>query len=827
MKKFGIFAIPAILFFFPGTAAEEANFIANGDFSKTRSVPQSMLTEKCKAEDGKWLDHWRAVDGKFRVVEEKTGNSLGIADGTVWQTLKLPADAVGWTTVRFKTKGKGTLSVRIVHYDAKMKNQENQTVSKQFAVDSENEWKPFSLDYKCVPEMTRRLSIAVNGGEILLSDVRMSSSKEPSAKPAEGARDGSSLSDSAPARFSAEAREVLAGKRTEAKASWFGFDPDDATDAFQAALDSKAKKVIIDNTGSPWIIARPLRFVSNQEIVFQDGVTVQSKPGGFRKIGDPLFQLREVSNVKLRGEGKVRCMMDKDEYEKRKGPKEVMGARHILNISRSNNISVENISFERAGGDGIYISGGSKDVLIDKVVCTDNYRLGMAVISAENLTVRNSVFRNSRGGQPEGGIDFEPNRPNEKLVNCLVENCVFENNPRGNGINLSPNNLSASTAPVSITIKDCVFRNNANSFFIYTTNGRNRSDPKGEIHIINCKMEEPVLFSNPIDGTVQVRFKDCVITGKPNRKDSFFNLRCEKGAGKKIGGVEFDNVTLIDNSENGVAPVTVSVSGLTKGIADSITGTLNVTRQGKTAPFDLNAYLEEQRQYFSKIAALVPGTVKDIASLRPSGEFQPRKGNSSLYTRGCTFLQYCEQGREVVFTSGILKAGYNAGAVITVSDPDGKTAAVFKHPAPAQNEPEFLQHKFVPAKTGIHTLKCESINCFDITSSAPGSALIADEQGIRFLVPGGRVYFRVPEGVGTFSVGVGGGVDAKLCDPDGRPVASAAAKGDIVILEGKRSDASRSEIWSIGLSQSKWKVTLVLFDPLLPLVSTNPSTILR
>jgi len=803
-------------------------FIANGDFSKTRSVPQSMLTEKCRVEGGKWLDHWRALDGKFKIIEDKSGNSLGIADGTVWQTLKLPADFGGWTAIRFKAKGKGTLSARIVHYDAKMKNQDSLTVAKQFAVYSENEWKDFSLDYKGVPEMTRRLYLAVSGGEVFLSDIRMEPSKEPPKVPSAGnAAEGVSIPASVSARFSAEAREVVDGKRSEAKASWFGFNPDDATDAFQAALSSGAKKVIIDNTGAPWVIAQPLNFASNQEVVFQDGVIVRSKHGGFRKIGDPLFKLRGVSNVQLRGEGKVRCMMDKDEFENRKGPKEIMGARHVLRISGSNNITVENISFEKAGGDGIYISGGSRDILVDKVVCTDNYRLGMAVISAENLTVRNSVFRNSRGGQPEGGIDFEPNLPDEKLVNCLVENCVFENNPKGNGVNISPNNLSASTAPVSITIRDCIFKNNANSFFIYMTNGRNRTDPKGVVNIVNCRMEDPILFSNPIDGTVLIRFQNCIITGKPGQKGGFFNLRCEKGANKKVGGVEFDHVTLIDNSEKGMEPFTLNISGLTKGIADSITGTLNVTRHGKTVPFDLPSYLEKQRLYFSKIAALVPGKVKDISVLRPAGEFQPRKGNSSLYTRGCNFLQYCEQGREVIFTSGILKTGYNEGAVITVSDPDGKTAAVFKHPAPAQKEPEFLQHKFVPAKTGIHTVKCDSINCFDITSSAPGSALIADEQGIRFLVPGGRVYFRVPEGVGAFSVGVGGKVEAKLCDPSGRPVASAVAKEDVVILEGKRSDTSGAELWSVDLSRAKWKVTLILFDPLQPLVSTNPSTILK
>ena len=32
--------------------------------------------------------------------------------------------------------------------------------------------------------------------------------------------------------------EVLAGKRTEANAAWWGFDPEDATDYLLAAIDS-------------------------------------------------------------------------------------------------------------------------------------------------------------------------------------------------------------------------------------------------------------------------------------------------------------------------------------------------------------------------------------------------------------------------------------------------------------------------------------------------------------------------------------------------------------------------------------------------------------
>ena len=49
----------------------------------------------------------------------------------------------------------------------------------------------------------------------------------------------------------AKVAEVAAGRLTEAKASWWGFDPADATAALQAAIDSRVAKPVVDNVGKP------------------------------------------------------------------------------------------------------------------------------------------------------------------------------------------------------------------------------------------------------------------------------------------------------------------------------------------------------------------------------------------------------------------------------------------------------------------------------------------------------------------------------------------------------------------------------------------------
>jgi len=75
--------------------------------------------------------------------------------------------------------------------------------------------------------------------------------------------------------------EVAAGKRTAARASWWGFDPADSTAALQAAINSGARKLIVEDMGAPWITGK-LTLASDLEIVFEKGVIVQAKRGAFR-----------------------------------------------------------------------------------------------------------------------------------------------------------------------------------------------------------------------------------------------------------------------------------------------------------------------------------------------------------------------------------------------------------------------------------------------------------------------------------------------------------------------------------------------------------------
>ena len=95
---------------------------------------------------------------------------------------------------------------------------------------------------------------------------------------------------------------VNAGKITEAKASWWGFDAEDSTKALQNALNSGAKKVIVEKMKSDWIVDS-IKVPSNVHIIFEDGVVIRAKKGGFKGVYDALFDINTQKNVRLTGTG--------------------------------------------------------------------------------------------------------------------------------------------------------------------------------------------------------------------------------------------------------------------------------------------------------------------------------------------------------------------------------------------------------------------------------------------------------------------------------------------------------------------------------------------
>jgi hypothetical protein len=274
---------------------------------------------------------------------------------------------------------------------------------------------------------------------------------EPSTAIAVLGPDGRPAPAAVPAGDPQAVAEVKAGRRTEANAAWWGFDAADATTALQSAIDSAARRVVVPNVGSPWVV-RPIRLRGDLELVFEKGVEVVAKPGAFPGLRDYLLSAANVSNLALTGHGAV-LRMQKPEYTEGEW-------RHTLALLSCTNVKVIGLTLKDSGGDGIYLghdkSGRpfNQDILIQGVTCDNHRRQGLSVITARNLRVEDSAFVNTGGTAPQAGIDFEPNSRDEQLAGCVVRNCRIENN-RGCGFTLNVNALDARSEPLSVRLENC------------------------------------------------------------------------------------------------------------------------------------------------------------------------------------------------------------------------------------------------------------------------------------------------------------------------------------------------------------------------------------
>lgn len=97
---------------------------------------------------------------------------------------------------------------------------------------------------------------------------------------------------------------------------------------------------------------------------------------------------------------------------------------------KSKRMTISGVTAKDMWGDGFYVNG-VKDIAFCSVVADHNRRQGLSIISARNLLVTNSVFKNTRGTRPSAGIDIEPDRPEQKVKDVRIENSKFVNNAGG------------------------------------------------------------------------------------------------------------------------------------------------------------------------------------------------------------------------------------------------------------------------------------------------------------------------------------------------------------------------------------------------------------
>ena len=389
-------------------------------------------------------------------------------------------------------------------------------------------------------------------------------------------------------------REVLDGKRSTARVSWWGFAAADSTKFLQDAINSRVKTLIIDRRESAWI-TRPLTGVSNQKIIFEPGAELVALRGAYHPKGDCVLSFLRCTNVTIRGEKKdggksARIRMHKSDYQSRPYAKSEW--RHGLSFSGCRDVLVQDLTIEKTGGDGIYLGTASDrepnvNVVIRRVACVDNHRQGISVISAVNLLIEDCVLRGTRGTAPQAGIDFEPNQPGECLINCRMRNCLAENNA-GTGYQICPQAMHRRSQPISIYLEDCVSRSNQ-LHAVHVISAREDA-PGGRLRITRLLAEYDALAGlfvqfNPYDA-LRIEMKRSAVRHCA-RNNNFFSPLSVQGVrsdSRPAGNIHFDRVTVQDDIDRPWLKISDRQGN---GVRD-ITGTviLERNRQRKTITVD-------------------------------------------------------------------------------------------------------------------------------------------------------------------------------------------------------------------------------------------------
>lgn len=273
----------------------------------------------------------------------------------------------------------------------------------------------------------------------------------------------------------------------------------DATLNIQSTIDEAVapSKVILDVHPTPWYTGPIFLRQPNQQIWFADGAKVMALAGSYLGTRDCMFTVT-ADNVKINGycngtstaAGITTLEMRKSDYQ---NPPYAQGEwRHGISIRGAKNTVVKGCNILKSGGDGIYVANSTALVVpyrttIQDVVSDGNNRQGISIISANLITVTNSIFKNTNGTAPQSGVDIEPNLHTDILRGIHFVSCQFLNNTGDNiGINLRAQS-GPGLSPVDIRFESCLVDGGPRNGFVFT--GLAAHGPTGTIVVENTTIK--------------------------------------------------------------------------------------------------------------------------------------------------------------------------------------------------------------------------------------------------------------------------------------------------------------------------------------------------
>ncbi|MEI7731119.1 MAG: right-handed parallel beta-helix repeat-containing protein [Verrucomicrobiota bacterium] len=584
------------------------------------------------------------------------------------------------------------------------------------------------------------------------------------------------------------------------------YDPADATKLFQEAINSGAKQLLVRKMAGPWIVDK-LELAGDQEIIFESGVVVLARADAFHGKGDALFTASSRKNLRLIGPGAT-LQMRRADYA---GPAYTKSEwRHLLSLRSCTNVVVEGLALVESGGDGIYLgvdkSGGpNKDIIIRKVGLNRNYRQGISVISAENLLIEDCLLRATAGTPPAAGIDFEPNRPSERLVNCVMRRCLAENN-HGLAYDFYLGQLDQTSAPISIRLEECVSRGTNRLSVAFSTRSKNAADVvPGRVEFVNCRFEDSgragITISKPAAGPL-LRFEHCTLVDPEKSSATNAPIQFASTHGGKIpaGGVEFMDCTLavdaarplIDYHNSAGVPL-AGISGklIRENGGQRISRTMDAAWLAELAPPDPFFDLPPPDLNLAALPVAASGAPDKIPPHRVRG-----KGSYALNVQAHVTARCVVQHRSVG------RPQKDKPMSVEIFSPSGKKLRGVKV------EPDSAQTiEFESPESGLARLVCDA-NPGSFTIAAAGNPvfLLPEDGTFHFVSMASDYYFAVSSGSPAFGVKVTGDgtlelVKATLTSPSGKVIwqADAIAKPHSHVV--KRGAPEYAGVWKLRLER--------------------------
>ena len=605
--------------------------------------------------------------------------------------------------------------------------------------------------------------------------------------------------------------DVQSGRVTTAEASWWGFNPEDATQALQTAFDSPAPKVVVPNMGRPWVVTT-LSLPSDKQIVLEAGVVIEAKRGEFLGRGDCLFEAKGCKHLTLRGEGATFRMHKADYHQP---PYEPAEWRHTLSIRGCEDVTVEGLTLRDSGGDGVYLGVGAnnatnRDVTIRNVVCVGNNRQGISVITAENLLIENCVFRDTRGTAPQAGIDFEPNRPEELLVNCVLRNCRSEGNA-GHAYHFYLGHLQEDSRPISIRLENCSSKDcERYSAYVGVANRAGKRTVRGSIEFVECSFVAEqgagvYIRGNEADGC-RVRLKRCEIERRdePGSRLAPICIEAPRQPDVDVGNIQIDHCTIRDSIHR--KPIRLIASPMTR--LRGLSGILTYESPDGKDDFVLDE--AQLAEWFPEQGLIdqIPRFPFEWQRTRPMHADRRRDdsaGGFRVRTESAMLVWGMAKGT-VELAAKVEAVGRHAPArgALTVTAPDGTTSRL--NPSVDGDQ---LSCSLKTPMTGPYRLhwQADSTTTFRILSCSAPWVHLAESRGINFIRPIGTLYFAVPTGISRFALQVSGSGTAETVKATVRDAANQVVESQdniasphVFLLERNHSD--EAEIWSISMERA-------------------------